>query len=67
MNVAFYRKSLSHHGVVATLYHAAYRAANQVTRVAVWNALALDTDHVVTPYQLPAREGAAGGCWMQAR
>jgi hypothetical protein len=41
MNLHFYRDSLNDHGVSATLYHAAYRAANQVTRLAVWNGLAI--------------------------
>jgi ribosomal protein S18 acetylase RimI-like enzyme len=39
MDVQFYRASIHQHGVGATLYHAAYRAANQVTEVAVWNAM----------------------------
>ncbi len=41
MDVQFYRNSINQHGVGATLYHAAYRAANQVTQVTVWNAMAL--------------------------
>lgn len=44
MNVQFYRDSINQHGVGATLYHAVYRAANQVTEMAVWNALVLTVD-----------------------
>ena len=46
MDVQYYRNSINQHGLGATLYHAAYRAANQVTQVAVWNALVLTLDMV---------------------
>jgi hypothetical protein len=46
MNLHFYRDSVNDHGVSATLYHAVYRAANQVTRLAVWNGLVLTPDRV---------------------
>jgi hypothetical protein len=46
MNLDDYRQSVNQHGLGATLYRAAYRAANHVTEVAVWNALVLDEDHV---------------------
>jgi hypothetical protein len=46
MNLQFYRDSVNHHGIGATLYHAAYRAANHVTEVAVWNALVINLDMV---------------------
>jgi hypothetical protein len=42
MNLEYYRQSVEHHGLGPTLYHAAYRAANHVTEVAVWNALMID-------------------------
>lgn len=42
MDMEYYRRSVAHHGLGPTLYHAAYRAANHVTEVAVWNALVLD-------------------------
>jgi hypothetical protein len=50
MNLQFYRDSVSHHGLGHTLYHAAYRAANHVTEVAVWNALVLTIDRVDKRY-----------------
>jgi hypothetical protein len=46
MNLEFYRDSVSYHGLGATLYHAAYRAANHMTEIAVWNALAITADMV---------------------
>ena len=46
MDVGFYRQSVAQHGLGPTLYHAAYRAANHVTEVAVWNALMIDLDLV---------------------
>ena len=46
MDVDFYRESVGQHGILATLYHAAYRGANQLARVAVWNALVLTPEHV---------------------
>ena len=52
MNLQHYRDSYSQHGAKATLYHAAYRAANHVTRVAVWNAL------VITPDRVDAKLGS---------
>jgi hypothetical protein len=42
MNTQFYRESINHHGLTQTLFHAAYRAANRVTEVAVWNALVIE-------------------------
>jgi len=53
MNLDYYRESVAHHGLGATLYHAAYRAANQLTEVAVWNALFIDQDLVDKSF-LPA-------------
>lgn len=46
MNLAFYRDSVNKHGVKATLYHAAYRAANRVAHLAVWDALAITLERV---------------------
>jgi hypothetical protein len=46
MNLQYYRDSVNHHGVGATLYHVAYRAANHVTDVVVWNALTIDMEKV---------------------
>jgi len=46
MNLAYLRDFAHHHGVGPALYQAAYRAANRVTRVAVWNALAITLDGV---------------------
>jgi L-amino acid N-acyltransferase YncA len=44
MDLAFYRESVTQHGVGATLYHAAFRAANLVAPVAAWDAIVLTPD-----------------------
>jgi hypothetical protein len=44
MDVQFYRDSIQQHGTLATLYHAAFRAVNQVTEVAVLDALRITPD-----------------------
>jgi hypothetical protein len=59
MNLEYYRESVAHHGLAATLYHAAYRVANHVTEVAVWNALAITTNMVDKRF-LAGRDRAAG-------
>jgi hypothetical protein len=41
MDLHYYRDSLLRHGLGPTLHHAVYRAANRLTEVAVWNALAI--------------------------
>ncbi len=41
MNTAYYRQSVERYGVGPTLYHAAYRAANSVAKVAIWDAVVL--------------------------
>jgi hypothetical protein len=46
MDVQFYRDSIHQHGALATLYHAAFRAVNQVTEVAVLDALRITPDMV---------------------
>jgi hypothetical protein len=51
MNLHFYRDSLNDHGMSATLYHAAYRAANQFTRLAVWNGLSITPDRVESRFR----------------
>lgn len=58
MNLQFYRDSVNHHGVGATLYHAAYRAANHVTEVAVWNALTITLDMVDKKFLTDPRRAA---------
>jgi hypothetical protein len=65
MDLDFYRGSVSKHGVGATLYHAAYRAANRITRVAVWDALVLTPDRVDESY-LRAPSGILGR-WVDAK
>jgi ribosomal protein S18 acetylase RimI-like enzyme len=42
MDIQYYRDSVNHHGVTPTLVHAAYRAANRVTDVALWSAMRID-------------------------
>jgi hypothetical protein len=59
MNLEYYRDSVARHGLPATLYHAAYRAVNHVTDVAVWNALAI-TPHTLDQSFLAGRDRAAG-------
>lgn len=49
MNLRYYRDSVLRHGLGPTLCHAAYRAANHLTEVAVWDAL------VITPDMLDER------------
>jgi hypothetical protein len=44
MNLRYYRDSVLRHGLGPTLYHAAYRAANHLTEVAVWNTLVITLD-----------------------
>jgi hypothetical protein len=44
MNLRFYRDSVQRHGLGPTLLHAAYRAANHLTEVAVWDAMVLTPD-----------------------
>lgn len=44
MDIAFYREAVTQHGVGATLYHAAFRAANRVAQVAAWNAIVVTPD-----------------------
>jgi predicted GNAT family acetyltransferase len=46
MDAGFYLESINQHGLLATLYHAAYRGTNQLAQVAAWNALVLKPDHV---------------------
>ncbi len=46
MDLQFYRESVQQHGVGSTLMYAAYRAANQLAKVAYWNALAVTLDRV---------------------
>jgi hypothetical protein len=46
MNTTAYREMLARHGVAPTLFHAAYRAANGLTRVALWDALVLTLDRL---------------------
>jgi hypothetical protein len=64
MNLDYYRQSVAHHGLGPTLYHAAYRAANHVTDVAVWNALVIDETHLDRSF-LPS-EGRAPGRMVEA-
>jgi hypothetical protein len=59
MNLEYYRDSVTHHGLLATLYHAAYRAANHVTEVVVWNALAI-TPTMLDRSFLAGRDRASG-------
>lgn len=52
MNSQFYRESINHHGLANTLFHAAYRAANRVTEVAVWDALTIRPDMVQPEFRI---------------
>jgi ribosomal protein S18 acetylase RimI-like enzyme len=54
MNFSFYKDSIRRHGALPTLCHAAYRAANQVGRLAVWNAVAVAPDEVDKRYLVDA-------------
>jgi hypothetical protein len=64
MDLQFYRDSVDQHGVGAALYHAAYRAANRVTKVAVWNALAVTLAWVATKFVSDPRR--SGGRMLEA-
>jgi hypothetical protein len=55
MNTEFYRESINHHGLGLTLFHAAYRAANHVTEVAVWDALMIDMSMVRAEFRIDER------------
>jgi hypothetical protein len=55
MDLRYYRDSIRHHGLGSTLYHAAYRAANHVTDVVVWDALVITLDMVDDRYLLDQR------------
>ena len=57
MDARFYRDAIRQHGALATLYHAAFRAVNRVTDVAVLNALRITPDAIDTS----ALSGAARG------
>ena len=59
MDVQFYRDSIHQHGALATLYHAAFRAVNQVTEVAVLNALRITPAMVGEGFLSNARCGEA--------
>jgi hypothetical protein len=48
MDIRFYRDAIHQHGALATLYHAAFRAVNRVTEVAVLNALVVTPDGIDT-------------------
>ena len=48
MDARFYRDAIRQHGALATLYHAAFRAVNRVTDVAVLNALVITPDVIDT-------------------
>jgi hypothetical protein len=50
MNTQLYRDSIQQHGVGATLFYGAYRAANKVTKVAVLNGLVLTLDKLDRKY-----------------
>ena len=66
MNTALYREMMERYGVAPTLYHAAYRAANNVAKIAVWDAVVvtmvrLDKSILEDPRQ------ADGGWWTPWR
>jgi hypothetical protein len=46
MNRRFYRDLLKQHGVGALLFHVAYRAANRVLHLRVWNTLVITMDTI---------------------
>lgn len=46
MDTQLYKQSLEQHGVTATLFYGAYRAANKVTKVALLNGLALTLESI---------------------
>lgn len=46
MNTQLYRDSIQQHGLGATLFYGAYRAANKVTKMAVLNGLVLTADKI---------------------
>ena len=46
MDLRFYQRSAYRYGIGATLFHAAYRAAQRVTNLAVWKALVVTPDHL---------------------
>lgn len=50
MNIEFYRESIRHHGVTATLYYAFYRAINRIIRIEVRNGIVLTLDQIDTKF-----------------
>ena len=46
MNTAFYRDLLRQHGAGALVFHLAYRAANRVLDLRVWNSLVITMDTI---------------------
>jgi ribosomal protein S18 acetylase RimI-like enzyme len=46
MNAAFYRDLLRQHGMGALCYHLAYRAANHLLHLRVWNTLVITVDTI---------------------
>ena len=64
MDVRFYRESLAHHGLGPTLFHTAYRAANALAPLSVWNALAITLAQVDPKFLRDPKR--AGGTWLPA-
>jgi hypothetical protein len=54
MDLHYYRDLVLRHGLGPTLHHAAYRVANRLTEVAVWNALAITRGMVDEEYLRPS-------------
>jgi GNAT superfamily N-acetyltransferase len=60
MNLQFYRETIAHHGIGPTLSHAAYRAANRLAELVVWNALVITPDQVAPAFRRGALGQSAG-------
>jgi hypothetical protein len=64
MDIRFYELSFQRYGMAATLYHAAYRAAQRLTDVAVWKTLVLTMETLDRQFLEDARR--AGGRLLAA-
>src|SRR5579871_266099 len=59
MNLRYYRDSVVRYGLGSTLHHAAYRAANRLTEVAVWDAV-VNTPDMLDESSLPRSDRVRG-------